>query len=455
LVVFENHVIIFSDKDCKFHQTENPILDWSRWFRRAVLKSADQVWGAERWIKSYPRRLFLDRPCSRPFPLELPDPATTKFHRIVVAHAASRRCREALGGSGSFMIWPSVIGPMHYQGEDVVPFAIGQVDPSRGYVHVFDDTSLDIVLRTLDTITDFVNYLAKKERLVESGRLIAAAGEEDLLAYYLQKLNERGEHDFTIPEGYHGITIDEGLWEEFRGSQERAAQIKANEISYLWDRMIERFSHHLLAGTSLGSPGATVSDHEKIFRFMARESRLRRRLLAKAVTGLIEKAPPYRPSFRATRVVVPSLPGDPYYVLLLLTGPERESQERYRLARRNLLEVMCMVTKLQFPDALDIIGYATEPGPTAGSTEDALYFNARDWDDELQAEAQGYRDKLGLLTKFDSFSETVREYPTESIRQSQPLDRGPKRHPRSMRNSPCPCGSGKKYKKCCLGRGRT
>jgi hypothetical protein len=128
LVVFERHIIIFSDKDCQFPQSGNPTLDWKRWFRRAVLKSAGQVWGAERWIKSHPDRLFVDQSCRQRFPVELPEPATAKFHRVVVAHDASRACRRALGGSGSLMIVPSIIGPMHHQGDNVRPFSIGQVD---------------------------------------------------------------------------------------------------------------------------------------------------------------------------------------------------------------------------------------------------------------------------------------------------------------------------------------
>jgi hypothetical protein len=40
LVVFENHVIIFSDKDCGFPNAGDLRLDWSRWFRRAVENSA-------------------------------------------------------------------------------------------------------------------------------------------------------------------------------------------------------------------------------------------------------------------------------------------------------------------------------------------------------------------------------------------------------------------------------
>ena len=77
---------------------------------------------------------------------------------------------------------------MHYTGgtSSITPLAIGEIDPLKGFVHVLDDTTLGILLGTLDTVTDFVDYLTKKERLITGGRLIAAAGEEELLAYYLK-----------------------------------------------------------------------------------------------------------------------------------------------------------------------------------------------------------------------------------------------------------------------------
>lgn len=109
LVVFENHVIIFSDKHIRFDNTDSIEVSWGRWFKKAVLKSAQQVWGAERWIRQFPNRLFLDKRCSIPFPIILPDPANTIFHRIVVAHDASRVCREHMGGSGSLMLESYVI----------------------------------------------------------------------------------------------------------------------------------------------------------------------------------------------------------------------------------------------------------------------------------------------------------------------------------------------------------
>src|SRR5687767_1215704 len=57
LVVFENHIIIFSDKDCEFPNTDNTEIDWQRWYKRTILASAKQIFGAERWIRSHPDQL--------------------------------------------------------------------------------------------------------------------------------------------------------------------------------------------------------------------------------------------------------------------------------------------------------------------------------------------------------------------------------------------------------------
>ena len=52
------------------------------------------------------------------------------------------------------------------QNHQCIPFVIGRVNPQKGYVHVFDDTSLEVVMKTLDTISDFIRYLTKKEELI-------------------------------------------------------------------------------------------------------------------------------------------------------------------------------------------------------------------------------------------------------------------------------------------------
>jgi len=68
LVVFDHDIIIFSDKDCCFPEHADIDLAWQRWYRRAVLKSAQQVFGAERWLRSHPDRVYLDHSFSSDCP---------------------------------------------------------------------------------------------------------------------------------------------------------------------------------------------------------------------------------------------------------------------------------------------------------------------------------------------------------------------------------------------------
>lgn len=413
LVVFENHILIFSDKHCQFPDTGNTELDWRRWYKRAVENSAKQIWGAERWIKAYPNRLFLDRACTVPFPIDLPDPVAAKFHRVVIAHDVSERCRKAMGGSGSLIIDSTVVGDMHYASlqDGGRPFTIGQVDPEQGYVHVLDDTTLDIVLTTLDTVTDFVTYLTRKEKFIcDNHRSVLAAGDDDLLGFYLQQLNENGEHDFVLPEeDLNAVFIDEGFWEDFTQSPQRKAQLEADKVSYAWDALIESFNTHILGDTQYYAFPAGPRNQEKVVRFLAREPRFKRRLLAKSLFELIAKAPN---SQRATRVLLPSQPGEPYYIFLLLPHPPTLPYEKYREVRGKLLESCCMVVKLKFPDAKDIVGIATETGiDITNRSEDAVYFDARNWTEANQLEAESLQRDLGLLTNVTKFATREHEYP--------------------------------------------
>lgn len=443
-MVFEDDVLIFSDKQCKFPRTGNLKVDWGRWYKMAVRDSAKQIRGAERWIRSFPDRLFLDRKCTQPLPIRLPPMERATFHRIIVAHDASLRCREEHGGSGSLMIMPDIVGAAHYtDGEsEVLPFAVGQVDPSKGFVHVLDDTSLKILMHELDTIRDFVAYLKKKERFVGSGRLAFAAGEEELLAEYLKRLNAAGDHDFVFERDDVRIGIKEGFWKQFQSNAQRLAQRQANESSYCWDALIERFSHHAMAGTQYYTNQAGVSGTERSLRFLARENRTRRRMLADILIGMIEM---YPGRMRATRVVGPSNSGDPYYAFLLIPRFPGLADAQYREGRYQMLEALCFVVKLMFPDAQDIVGIATETEPAPTRSEDLLCFDARVWTEENAAEARRIQAELGLLTKATEHRGTTKEYPDVEppANRREIIEPGP-----NPRNKPCPCGSRLKYKKC-------
>ncbi len=429
LAVFDRHVFIFSDKYCAFPDTGDPELDWARWFRRAVVKSSRQVLGAERWIRSHPDRLFLDPACSTPFPIELPEQSQAIYHRIVVAHGAGDRCRADMGGSGSLMLAPSETGPL-------LPFMVGAFFPSGQFVHVVDDFTLDIVLQTVDTAPDLAQYFERKEQFVQEGKLQFVAGEEDLLAYYLQRADEDGKHYFEVPESVDAVFIHEGHWERFSEGPDRKAQVDADRISYGWDGLIDEFAKHVLEDTQYFATQDSVSEQETGLRIMAAENRTRRRLLADSLLAVMDRG---NTELRAARVVPPSRVGDPHYVFMSLQWPTDKSEEEYRSARRNLLQSYCLVVRSMFADAGVIIGIATEPGSSVKRSEDFVYLDGSVWSDALQAEADEIQSRLHLLEDTSETRYDVSEYPDW-------LD--PKMLRGRHRNEPCPCGSGRKLKKC-------
>src|SRR5258708_6884281 len=198
-------------------------------------------------------------------------------------------------------------------------------------------------MRTLDTVTDFVSYLTKKERFMTSGQAISVAGEEELLAFYLKDINSDGQHDFIVPAGADALCIQEGFWEEYLFSPQRRSQVQADSVSYFWDRLIEQFNTHILNGTQHYTSHPGIESSEQSMRFLARESRTSRRMLAQILLNILETTPTTQ---RRTSVILPSRPGDPHYVFLLLPRLPGVSEEDYRQGRRHFLEACCLITKL-------------------------------------------------------------------------------------------------------------
>jgi hypothetical protein len=256
----------------------------------------------------------------------------------------------------------------------------------------------------------------------------------------LEKTNEKGEHDFVFPknaQNANSIILTEGHWEDFERSPDRQAQLRANEISYVWDGLIERFSYYALRGEQFYSDSGGLSSTEIILRFLAREPRTRRRMLGKGLMEMLEKTPA---DIRRLRVILPSNPGDPHYVFLLFPVFKNHSYEDNRAVRRSFLEACCNVAKLRYPDAQDIVGIATESGMSnAERSEDAVYLDARQWTKE------SYDDALRIQKELKIFAE-ARE--TRSVEQEYPTNHRTMEIPDNPRNKLCPCDSGRKYKRC-------
>lgn len=444
IVVFGQHIIIFSDKSCAFPTTGKLDVDWGRWFRRAVIGAAKQAWGAERWLLDHPHRVFVDRECKIPFPLQLPRKGEAIVHRIVVAHNVTEPCRKVRRGSGSLMLVPSL------GSTDSLPFAVGDLDPTRGYVHVLDDHALNIVLRTLDTVSDFVQYLEDKEALIRGGRLLSAAGEEDLLALYLKHGDSR-RHAFPAPEKYTHIGIDEGFWEEFSSSPQRRGQIAANEVSYTWDDLIGEFEKHFLAGTSEFRSHTEIGEMEPVLRAMAAENRTIRRYLSERLRHVLGKVAPGDSNPGVGLVLDAQKTGTLYLFLAFPQTPDI-SRSEYRERRRVLLEAYTLVARYLHPTVTQVVGIATEPLYVEGTrSEDAMLLRSADWTAEAEQDAKRFHEELGLLKNVTPSMARVVEYPLP-FGASDPETRTAKSAHVSMagrdRNKPCPCGSGKKLKRC-------
>ena len=412
LIVFDRDIIIFSDKSCAYPETGDEVKDWARWFRRSISDSARQVYGAERWIRNYPDRIFLDAGCKHPFPLNLPHPEEMQIHRVVVARGAGARCSAFFGAdSGSLMVRCDLVGDAHVNAPagPYGIFRIGQVDPNKGYVHVLDDENLDILLSELDTVADFVAYLTRKEEFLCSGKVVSATGEEDLLAHYITHTNTDGEHDFVVPDTADVVQFDH-LYHGMRNNEQYVAKKSADKVSYIIDRLIEHVSSSAAERALIGGNELSIGDIEKALRVLATESRLSRRHLATALVDLLSSASARgRPK---SRCVVKGEQSGTGYCFLVCPCPKDIDYDRHRRYRVALLAAYCKVMKIRFSNLQHIVGYATEPLNGERRSEDLTYLDATNWTDEDAQDARRIQRDGRILASPTITHVHESEYPT-------------------------------------------
>ena len=158
---------------------------------------------------------------------------------------------------------------------------------------------------------------------------------------------------------------------------------------------------------------------------MARENRFNRRILAQSFNEFMREAANSRVRSR----ISPS-PSNVHYVFL--AGARHEDRD----ARRKELSLRCFVARGLADFGVDtVVGLATERYvPNAGFSMDAVMLNKANWTQADQEALERIQRDLGYFKNPRSQRVTSDEFP-------KPL-------PKVGRNDPCPCGSGRKYKKC-------
>jgi hypothetical protein len=244
---------------------------------------------------------------------------------------------------------------------------------------------------------------------------VLAFGEEDLLAYYLSNINEDGQHDFVVWDKNElapfpsALVFDEGHWQRYSQSDQRKTQLAEDRVSYLWDKLIEEHSRHILEKTQYFRTGSTIGEAEILLRWLAREPRLRRRLLSIALGSFVKSAPTNQ---RATRYLIPTHAGEAYYVFLTLPTDACNEYSSYRAMRRTMLEIASVNLRQHYPDARHVVGLATEPGfENGGRSHDALYIDLNAFSNEELNEYAELAENLNMFTKPSFQYVSVDEYP--------------------------------------------
>ena len=451
-----NHIILFSDKSCAFPDTGNLKLDWSRWFRKSVSDSARQVLGAERWLKQHPDRVYLDKNCTLRLPIALDHAAKCAFHRIVVASGAKDRCQRHRAGSGSLILEPAVVGNAHFDlaNYDVQPFVVGSIDADPGRLHVFDEYTLPLVLKELDTIADFLSYLEFKEVLFRSNKIGTIAGEENLLATFLSDFHRTGSWRRLLDDAKDGavINITSGGWDLFVATSWYKETREFFQHSYIWDRIIQEFASHAFGGTLIQDSSQTVAANEEIFRNMAREPRIARVFLT---AKMVERWSQFEENRVTYRIVESPTLTDTLYVFVFVPNSFASTTE-YRQVRQEHLQEYCFLVHSKHRAYRRVVGIASDAADERFRTFDALLVEGEQWTPAMESMAAEIQADLGISGEgpIHRIGEVIQVGPAKKpAGQSQQRVRH-RDDGKIGRNDRCPCGSGKKFKHCCLPRSR-
>ena len=346
LVVFENKVFIFSVKNIEYNFKKEKNIAWNRWKRKAIDESIKQVNGAERWIKTHPKDIYLDMKCTKKFPLKIPTD-NVEIYKIIVALGAEEACindsTNNITGALAITYCEKSVRPEEQS------FRI--IFDKTEKIHVLDSYNLDIILNELDTLSDISQYFKTKEKLIDKLSVLAYCGEEDLLGNYLQKYKEFSNLDISLPKDVGAVFVKEGGWQKVVKSFEYKSWKKSLKVSYNWDALLQLASEYALNDKLEGS-GLVFLGKSALYE-MAKEPRNMRRLLAKKIAKEENK------KYKGKDFSIISLPSsieNTYYVILQYPLCEHNEDKRENIKKE--LAILCEAYSAVVPNAKKIIGIA-------------------------------------------------------------------------------------------------
>lgn len=442
IAIFDNHVFLFFDRKMDtFNRTDKSLnVLWERWRRGAIDAQIKTAKYSEKYILKNIGKLFLDPKCINPFPIKIPR-ETIIIHKIIIAHGAEEAVKKYFGSTfGSLLV-------NYGSSEDATEEKLFCLKLNREEkIHVFDSANVELIFNELDTFFDFKNYILMKEEAIQRHGGLFYCGEEDLLANYFSNYDRKTKNHFIGAPRKQGkfdsITFEEGLWNSYSNS-EQYIQRKARYKRYrLWDRLIQYVSSHQLDGTMKGD--SSFEDGKTPLYEMAKEPRFVRADFSEKIENAIASFPDDW-EFTAGKLNTYMSCGDLNKMYVFIQFKGLGSDDKDRELRRELLLTTCKLMKIGLPRLKKIVGISTfSPKYSEDESLDVILFNCTNWDENENEEYLALNDEFRIIDlekflKIDREQTTLYEFPPPE-----------KQKIRLGRNEPCACGSGKKYKKCCL-----
>ncbi|HQU19494.1 MAG TPA: hypothetical protein PLA92_10645 [Fimbriimonadaceae bacterium] len=323
-----------------------------------------------------------------------------RVHRIIVARGASRPCQALMGGMGT------LAQSSREAEEGDFPFLCAQPDVARGYVHVWDDVTLELLLDHLDTTADLVRYLNERERIVREYDSFVVTGEEEALAFYLRYVNRAGEHYFTLKRVRprrrgirpNAVYLDEGFWAAFVNTDGYRHWRRDSIRSRAWDELVQKFITHHLDGTGESFGPEELSEREIMYRALASPTRLQRRMM---VDGLFHMGTDQRlrtGEIDMRRSILHPISGEgPCFVFLILRHDRQWSPNDYKDRRRTMLQALVYSAMDAYKPGNVFIGLAMNPAFDEIGSEDAMYVDRRTCSADTAKLGKDFRKMLGAF----------------------------------------------------------
>ncbi len=439
IAIFENHLFIFFDRNSNIlnqdTNTDKNVL-WKRWKKKVIEKQIKTAYGAEKYIRNG-SKIYLDSQKNQIFPIQY-NKDRIQIHKIVIAHGAKQACENYYGknSSGSLLINYT---DLNIEDEPEIPYFIKLT--RKNPIHVFDSFSLPLIFSELDTFYDFSSYIIEKEKAIEKHGLMYT-GEEELLAIYMRNYDQN-TNSHRIQQNDKKCTsmlIEEGYWQEYIESESYRIKSIENQRSYTWDELIQKTCQNALDGVLLGN--SDLFNDLSAIREMAKEPRFVRRELSDRILKSINEFPISNNDVTRKITFLPSFYDKTAYVILQLNVKSKSHD--HREIRQKLLEIACGAAKNKFRNLNKVVGIGIDaPKLNQEISEDFVLLECSNWNNENE---QYYREQNAQFKFFETDQLKVSK---GKIQEFPDLY---KKSGKIGRNEKCPCGSGKKYKKCCLDR---